>query len=150
MHLWYEYDKFMHVFRLLLLSRWEILLYLYISNQTVLCRQIFFSTLLALIHFFLDFVKLMALEITLGCYICVLIHLCEVHKSWVPHYVGDWTLYGGVRHFQHNYCTSLASSHLSGVLNLEVASRVLDNLWTLVSTITTVLFTFFCCFLCMH
>ena len=35
-HLWYEYDKFMHVFRLLLRSRWE-LLYLYISNQTVLC-----------------------------------------------------------------------------------------------------------------
>lgn len=117
----------------------------------VMFRKIFFCTLLALIHFFLIFfVKLMALEITLCWSICVLIHPCEVHKSWVPGYVGDWTLYGGVQYFQHNYCTSLASSHLSGALNLEMASRVLDSLWTQVSTITTVLFTFLCRFLSIH
>jgi hypothetical protein len=69
----------------------------------------------------------MALEITVGCSICVLIHPCEVHKSWVPAYVGDRTLYVDVQYFQHNYCTSLASSHLSGVLNLEVASGQFVN-----------------------
>ena len=59
-NLWYEYDKFTHFFRLLLRSRWELLLYLYISNQTVLCYVLtnFLLYTFSFDTFFLDFCEI--------------------------------------------------------------------------------------------
>jgi len=83
MYLWCEYDKFMHDFRLLLQSRWEHLLYVFISHQTVLCWKIFFCTLLALINFFLIFCQIDGPWNNFKLY-----HLCFDSFMWVSQILG--------------------------------------------------------------